>query len=993
MICNRESFRKKSDHPGLAKKKTETEPKKKSSIDIKKKPGLGKHKRILSNEIFFPLPNPVAAKNLILPETGGSESMKQNILLNNFHSGSGKNLAKKVETTTGLKLSESTKIEKKEHRRVQSNIIDGSQAYSTNQSKLKIKRDPIELAQKYADKFLKFRNQFRELTFKKQKNPTDLSLEKKKAGQGNEEKNLKKKKKKSTVVNIDPSSTMGKSAVVKSTKDKVKKEVKKQVITAVGKGGLHSTGLVKHKRVFSSDEQTLMFFSKFKLKIPSKTDNEVDPNNREEDNPPSAKHLIAKPVDAKKGIAAQHRLLQNWNLNLKAKKYILSENKKTKVSASKRTTPLQVVSKGMEKKDRTDLVVENYSAVSNSKPASQTKKCHKKNAVSLPYSNPTNKFIENLNLPISMNKKGITMTPDVSRPNSPKGPKPSSSKMEDFNNRGGVEDKNVSLISEVNVNDEIDQECNYEFNNLLYSKNRDDSVDGDDGDSDGSVRKTKNVKVLNFCNLDSRQGSQSQMPSSRAVSRRDIHPTSMVSSAIDHEEKSQGFKCANNSIASNLNSNRPSLSRQIVEAKESKWSNQSSLKKLVPVVDQKMRRNQSGKVFPSSNQASYSENQQRQAEPLAPGRRRIEQKLSPAMEKEEKEEVFRTKNEVPLVLHQLMLINQIKEFYRTHSTSQDVATILEFYQFNKMIGEGSFGKVYSAVSVLTGKDVAIKCFDKAKIQTDSAKQKVFQEVKILNMLDHPNISRLLEVFENKKYIFFVIEFAKEGDILSLLKAKGPLSEDIARFIVIQVVHGLKHCHSRDILHRDIKLDNVLLSENYIAKICDFGISRIVKKGEVIHEQCGTPAYIAPEVISGKGYSGFQADIWNLGIMIYAMVTGTVPFKSNSIEELNTLIKRGQYTYPGHSKVSPMLRDLIGKTLCLDPAQRITVDGLIEHPWFHDPMIEALTARIKKAEFETNKEYIMNKLTALGIPESAVERVVREKTLNHINCCYQLYKYN
>lgn len=200
------------------------------------------------------------------------------------------------------------------------------------------------------------------------------------------------------------------------------------------------------------------------------------------------------------------------------------------------------------------------------------------------------------------------------------------------------------------------------------------------------------------------------------------------------------------------------------------------------------------------------------------------------------------------------------------------------------------------------------------------------------MLDHKNITSLLEVFENKKYFFFVMDYAEEGDILQLLKEKGPLTEDFARYLVIQVIEGLKHCHKRGVLHRDIKLDNVLLASDYVAKVCDFGVSCILKKGQVLYEQCGTPAYIAPEVISGDGYSSFQPDLWNMGIMLYAMVTGTVPFKSNNIEELHALILKGEFIFPKNSKLSPSLQDFLRKVIVLDPSTRITLEGMLEHEW-------------------------------------------------------------
>ena len=345
-----------------------------------------------------------------------------------------------------------------------------------------------------------------------------------------------------------------------------------------------------------------------------------------------------------------------------------------------------------------------------------------------------------------------------------------------------------------------------------------------------------------------------------------------------------------------------------------------------------------------------------------------------------------------MVLQKLMLVAKIKDFY-TRDSAKDIQTTLDFYKIVKRIGEGSFGKVYQAVSILTGKEVAIKKFDKAEIKTEMAKQKIFQEAKIVNMLDHPNIARLLEVFENKGNIFCVMEYAKEGDILNLIKTRGPLDENTARFIVVQVAQGLKYCHSKNILHRDIKLDNVLLSENYTAKICDFGISRVVKKGELIFEDSGTPAYTAPELVSGKGYSGFQADVWSLGIMLFVMVTGKVPFKdkSKSPDVLHQLIKKGEFTFPPIPHLSEPLQDLITRMLCVDPDKRITIEEMLVHPWFKHPMIEQLTTYLNVGG-ENSQDYATKKLLDLGFPAANIKRTVQRQILNHIYCCYQIYRH-
>jgi serine/threonine protein kinase len=141
------------------------------------------------------------------------------------------------------------------------------------------------------------------------------------------------------------------------------------------------------------------------------------------------------------------------------------------------------------------------------------------------------------------------------------------------------------------------------------------------------------------------------------------------------------------------------------------------------------------------------------------------------------------------------------------------------------------------------------------------------------------VVRLLEVFENENYVFFVMEYAQRGDLLNYMKKFGVMPEFKAKNVFFDIILGLEYLHSRNIIHRDIKLDNILLSDKFRAKIADFGISRINPEGNVLFEQCGTPAYLAPEIIKNEGYSGFATDIWSLGILLHTLLLGKVPFKA------------------------------------------------------------------------------------------------------------------
>jgi len=176
-------------------------------------------------------------------------------------------------------------------------------------------------------------------------------------------------------------------------------------------------------------------------------------------------------------------------------------------------------------------------------------------------------------------------------------------------------------------------------------------------------------------------------------------------------------------------------------------------------------------------------------------------------------------------------------------------TTTENYKLIKEIGKGSFGRVTLCLHKITGKYVAIKSIDKARMKDEHSKKKILREVYILKSVKHANIIRLLEVFESNHHVHLVMENAGGGDLLQFVRKKKRLSENEAKIIFRQIVYGLGHIHARSILHRDIKLDNILLDADQSIKICDFGISRIIDLNEKIKERCGTPAYLAPEIIA------------------------------------------------------------------------------------------------------------------------------------------------
>ncbi|CAI2362319.1 unnamed protein product [Moneuplotes crassus] len=274
------------------------------------------------------------------------------------------------------------------------------------------------------------------------------------------------------------------------------------------------------------------------------------------------------------------------------------------------------------------------------------------------------------------------------------------------------------------------------------------------------------------------------------------------------------------------------------------------------------------------------------------------------------------------------LVKFIKLYSKKHKKIPP--TSLDFYKIVKLIGKGAFGKVTLGIHKLTGKQVAIKTIEKEYMKDEFSRRKVFQEVYILKKTRHSNVIRLFEVFESTNHFLIVMEYAGRGDLLQHVKNKGRLREKEARHFFKNILYGLGHCHCRSVLHRDVKLDNILIDEKKGVKICDFGVSKIIKKNQKINEQCGTPAYIAPEIIADKGYYGFYVDIWSLGILLYAMVCGAVPFKAGNMQELYENIINEGFSFP--VCLSKPVKDLIRKMLNKVPEKRILIPDILTHEW-------------------------------------------------------------
>ena len=293
----------------------------------------------------------------------------------------------------------------------------------------------------------------------------------------------------------------------------------------------------------------------------------------------------------------------------------------------------------------------------------------------------------------------------------------------------------------------------------------------------------------------------------------------------------------------------------------------------------------------------------------------------------------------PLLEDKQYLVTMIVTHFQ--EMGQPIATTPEFYRIGNQLGEGAFGKVVIAQHKLSGHFVAIKCMRKKDMNKQvECKKKVAQDLQILQHLTHHrNVVKLYDSFETKSHLCFVMELCAGGDLLSFVRRRKKLEEQMAKFIFKQAAKGLAYCHRHLVMHRDIKLENLLLDDEGVVKLCDFGVSQhLASPDDLIKDQCGTPAYMAPEVFEcTKEFSGQQADVWSLGVCLFAMLCGMVPFKGRSVTELRNNIINSPLKYPveDKKKLSREARHLIKIMLRKDPKKRANLHQVLRHPWLSD----------------------------------------------------------
>ncbi|XP_016354702.1 serine/threonine-protein kinase MARK1-like isoform X5 [Sinocyclocheilus anshuiensis] len=308
------------------------------------------------------------------------------------------------------------------------------------------------------------------------------------------------------------------------------------------------------------------------------------------------------------------------------------------------------------------------------------------------------------------------------------------------------------------------------------------------------------------------------------------------------------------------------------------------------------------------------------------------------------------------------------------------------YRLLKTIGKGNFAKVKLARHVLTGREVAVKIIDKTQLNPTSL-QKLFREVRIMKVLNHPNIVKLFEVIETEKTLYLIMEYASGGEVFDYLVAHGRMKEKEARAKFRQIVSAVQYCHQKRIVHRDLKAENLLLDADMNIKIADFGFSNEFTIGSKLDTFCGSPPYAAPELFQGKKYDGPEVDVWSLGVILYTLVSGSLPFDGQNLKELRERVLRGKYRIPFY--MSTDCENLLKKLLVLNPGKRGSLEQIMKDRWMnvgHDEE-ELKPYTEPEADFSDTKRIEL--MITMGFPKDEITEALVGQKYDEVMATYLL----
>ena len=305
-------------------------------------------------------------------------------------------------------------------------------------------------------------------------------------------------------------------------------------------------------------------------------------------------------------------------------------------------------------------------------------------------------------------------------------------------------------------------------------------------------------------------------------------------------------------------------------------------------------------------------------------------------------------------------LTQKKDTNNTSTSSVSNPTTPDRYVKKSKLGKGAFGVVWKAMDTRADKYVAIKIIQKESLSLDEGnRERLTREVSIMKSLTHPNLVTLYGFIPNdaQKEVWMIVEYIDGSDLMQKVEKQGKLTEPMSRDYFQQMLVGMNYVHSQNVVHRDLKPDNILIERSGIVKITDFGLSNVqktdadggIQKGFSLKTCCGTPYYVAPEVIQltdTQGYSGFTCDIWSLGIILFVMLTGETPFSGENLSKLLENITKGVYFFPQNVSLSSSAKQCI-RSILVGADKRVTLKELASDPWVSVAFDKSQMENVKK----------------------------------------------
>ncbi|XP_036818555.1 MAP/microtubule affinity-regulating kinase 3 isoform X13 [Oncorhynchus mykiss] len=328
----------------------------------------------------------------------------------------------------------------------------------------------------------------------------------------------------------------------------------------------------------------------------------------------------------------------------------------------------------------------------------------------------------------------------------------------------------------------------------------------------------------------------------------------------------------------------------------------------------------------------------------------------------------------------------VRSGVRTRNSGADEQPHVGNYRLLKTIGKGNFAKVKLARHILTGREVAIKIIDKTQLNPNSL-QKLFREVRIMKILNHPNIVKLFEVIETERTLYLVMEYASGGEVFDYLVAHGRMKEKEARAKFRQIVSAVQYCHQKHIVHRDLKAENLLLDADMNIKIADFGFSNEFTMGNKLDTFCGSPPYAAPELFQGKKYDGPEVDVWSLGVILYTLVSGSLPFDGQNLKELRERVLRGKYRIPFY--MSTDCENLLKRFLVLNPAKRGTLEQIMKDRWINAGSEDDELKPFVEPEQDIADQKRIDVMVGMGFSPEEIQESLAKMKYDEITATYLL----